>query len=252
MIQFYVYQLRLSTSALPFYVGKGCGKRMFQHLVPSSYGRPGRKNRIIEKAIRQGVEVIPEILHDNLTEDEAMELEKLYISVLGRTDIGTGILANHTDGGEGRSGYKPSPETRVKMGSANRGKKMSSEKKRKISASLKGNIIPQEARAKISIANRGKTRTPETRKRISESQKGKTRKEGVRKNSMYGQWNRNPEWLAADIIYTEWLQHGMPGLVKLRRLTGRLVPDGLVNRLKSGWNPAYDRDWVEYRDSFVH
>lgn len=225
---------------------------MFQHLVPSSYGRPGRKNRIIEKAIRQGVEVIPEILHDNLTEDEAMELEKLYISVLGRADIKTGILANHTDGGEGRSGYKPSMETRVKMGSANRGKKLPGDKKRKISESLRGNIISQETRDKISVANRGKTRTPETRKRISDAQRGKSRKEGVRKNSMYGQWNKNPEWLAADTIHSAWLQHGMPGLVKLRRLTGRRVPDGLILRLQSGWNPILDPDWVEYRNSVVN
>ena len=188
---------------------------MFQHLVPSSYARPGRKNRIIEKAIRQGVEVIPEILHDDLTEDEAMELEKLYISVLGRADIKTGILANHTDGGEGRSGYKPSTETRVKMGSA----------------------------------NRGKLRPESTKKKTSETMRGRQYSTDRKTAMMFGKWDKNPAWLIADFIRSQWLECGKPGWRKLKTLSGIDIPPGAFDKIKAEWNPAEDPAWITYRET---
>ena len=42
-------------------------------------------------------------LKKNLTEEEAFKHEKYMIAVLGRKDLGTGILRNLTDGGEGFS-----------------------------------------------------------------------------------------------------------------------------------------------------
>jgi DNA invertase Pin-like site-specific DNA recombinase len=46
------------------------------------------------------------ILKRNLTEEEAFRHEIYMIAVFGRKDIGTGILGNKSDGGEGPSGAK--------------------------------------------------------------------------------------------------------------------------------------------------
>ena len=71
----------------PYYIGKGTGNRRFKN-----HGRPTHvpkdKNRII-------------LYHDNLLEEDAFKLEKLYIKLFGKKCDGTGILHNISDGGEG-------------------------------------------------------------------------------------------------------------------------------------------------------
>ena len=82
----------------PYYVGKGHGKRAYDssHNVKV----PDDKNRII-------------FLKQNLTEEEAFNHERYMIALLGRKDLGLGILLNRSDGGEGHT--NPSPEFRKKM-----------------------------------------------------------------------------------------------------------------------------------------
>ena len=98
---FYVYlYLRSSDSAngkkgTPYYVGKGKGNRW---IIP--HGRlpvPKNKDYIIKIA-------------ENLSESDAFTLEIRMITEHGRLDLGTGILRNHTDGGDGTSGYKLTQE----------------------------------------------------------------------------------------------------------------------------------------------
>lgn len=52
---------------------------------------------------KYGYDVV--IIHDNLTYDEASELEIKYIKQIGRHDKGLGPLVNNTDGGDGIRGY---------------------------------------------------------------------------------------------------------------------------------------------------
>lgn len=104
--KFYVYRLRLETSDAPFYIGKGTGSRIRVHFYPSSLKARSHKNNIIRKALADGVKVLKEIVQGNLTEQEAFALEVELIASYGRLDRGTGILANHTDGGEGSVGVK--------------------------------------------------------------------------------------------------------------------------------------------------
>ena len=103
MNHFYTYAYLRKGARTPYYIGKGCGKRAYDssHNVKVPYD----KDRII-------------FLKQNLTEEEAFNHEKYMIAVLGRKDLGTGILRNMSDGGEGPS--NPSPEARRKNSERNR------------------------------------------------------------------------------------------------------------------------------------
>lgn len=100
LYRFYTYAY-LRKDRTPYYIGKGSGKRIY-----SKRGRPCStpkdKSRII-------------FLKQNLTEEEAFKHEKYMIAVFGRKDLGTGILHNKTNGGDGASGILVSEETRKKM-----------------------------------------------------------------------------------------------------------------------------------------
>ena len=130
----------------PYYIGKGTGRRInsTNHRVAMT----PKERRLI--------------LKDNLTEEEAFRHEKYMIGVYGRKDLGTGILINMSEGGEGDSGYKHSKERREKMSKALKGRPKSEEWKLKVSQSMKGK-------------NKGKVMSEEQKRAISETMKGRKR-----------------------------------------------------------------------------
>ena len=89
MTNYYTYAY-LREDGTPYYIGKGKNHRLYdkRHTV----GVP-KKERVL-------------ILKNNLTEEEAFRHEVYMISILGRKDLGTGILRNKTNGGEGTSGRR--------------------------------------------------------------------------------------------------------------------------------------------------
>lgn len=93
---FYVYAYIRSNSSItalagtPYYIGKGINKRPWE-----------RHNRI---PIPEDHNIV--ILEQNLTLVGALAIERRMISWYGRKDLGTGILHNKTDGGDGSSGMK--------------------------------------------------------------------------------------------------------------------------------------------------
>jgi hypothetical protein len=149
----------------PYYIGKGKGNRAYKRR-DKGINPPKDKSRIL-------------ILKKNLTEQEAFKHEIYMIAVFGRKDLGTGILHNKTDGGEGTSGFIHSEEHKRKVSEAIKGKTISKETKRKMSEVKKGKNHSEETKKKLSEANKGennpnygKSRSEETKRKISEANKG--------------------------------------------------------------------------------
>jgi hypothetical protein len=177
--RFYTYAY-LREDRTPYYIGKGENDRIYKK-KKSEIKPPKDKSKVI-------------FLKQNLTEEEAFRHEIYMIAVFGRKDLGTGILRNRTNGGEGSSGAIHTPETKAKMSVAKKGennpmynKTPSPETRAKMSDAQKGENSPnygkthsQETRVKMSAAmkgennpNYGKTHSEETRRKQSEANKGK-------------------------------------------------------------------------------
>ena len=140
MNDYYTYAY-LREDGSPYYIGKGRGRRAIIPHYGTGATRPPTKDRIL-------------YLKKNLTEEEAFRHEIYLIHVLGRKDIGTGILRNLTDGGDGSGGYKHTEEHKKYMSEKLKGRPrpvgsgkkkgtpVSSLTKKKISDTLMGRPNP--------------------------------------------------------------------------------------------------------------
>lgn len=86
---YYVYAYINSKTGVPYYIGKGKGKRAFTKRPGIS--TPKDQTKII-------------MCETGLSEIGSLALERRLIKWFGRKDNGTGVLLNRTDGGDGLSG----------------------------------------------------------------------------------------------------------------------------------------------------
>ena len=112
----YVYILIDPRNNEPFYVGKGNRRRFKAHFEPNRLLEISPKNSKIKKILSEGLNVIVKIHTNNLSNNEACELEIELIKQYGRVDIGTGILLNRSIGGDsGLLGRKVTQEVIEKI-----------------------------------------------------------------------------------------------------------------------------------------
>ena len=119
----YVYAYLRESNHTPYYIGKGTGKRAWS----KNHNVSLPKNHLIV------------IIADNLSDVWAIALERRLIRWYGRNDIGTGILYNRTDGGEGIT----------------KGTKLSEERRKQISLSMKNRKFSLKHRQRKSAAQTG-------------------------------------------------------------------------------------------------
>lgn len=105
---FYVYKLIDPVTLLPFYIGKGSGRRIFKHedqviqnIIPNNNKHLFHK---INKIIKHGQKIIYEKVIENVNEETAFKMEIEEIHRIGRHDLHKGPLCNLTNGGDGISG----------------------------------------------------------------------------------------------------------------------------------------------------
>jgi hypothetical protein len=162
---YYTYAY-LRENGTPYYIGKGKGNRINE--------KQGRKFHLPPKEKRL-------VLKWFESEYDAFKHEIYMISVFGRKDLGTGILRNFSNGGEGI--VNPSKEWRENVSKLHSGKIYDEKTRRKISKARTGTIMAEETKIKISEAlkgknnpNYGKKHSLETLNKISERTKGKNTK----------------------------------------------------------------------------
>lgn len=253
MNDYYIYQLRLGTSETPFYIGKGRGRRMWDHLKPSSRKNRSHKNSVINKAMKEGIPILAEIIHRDLLESDALRIEILEIKRYGRRCNG-GCLTNATDGGEGVSGWKHTDVSRARLSATLNsmsailserqiGRKKTAETRKKMSIAKQS--MSDETRLKIA-ASTGRKHTPEAKAAMSAKKIGRTVATSHAKELKFSRWDTNPAWMIADEIYETWVNAGMPGKTRLQKLFDPIRIASMQEKFAKGWIPRDDPDWVEY------
>ena len=188
----YVYTLTDPRNGLPFYVGKGHGKRCYAHLDEAKYylKRKSKKINKIRKLISLGMTPIIKKIEENVSDKQALEFEVFVIAEMRESGI---VLTNMTDGGDGAKGYKHTEEDKRLASERQKNRVMTEEHKQRMrkpkSEEGRKNIAlarqttlyrpSEETKHKTSLAllgrsspMKGKTQSAESRAKMSEQRKG--------------------------------------------------------------------------------
>jgi hypothetical protein len=166
---FYVYVHSRFGSGEPFYVGKGHNSRAYSH---------ASRNQHWKNIIRKDGGMYVNLIARDMDEEFALLVEVEVIDKLRRA--GTN-LANITAGGEGVSGLRHSPATRLKLSRILTGRKLSKEHIAKCAETLRGHSVSEATRAKLSAANKGMKMTDEQRLKLRISKRGSKLSESHKK-----------------------------------------------------------------------
>ena len=193
----YVYTLTDPRNGMPFYVGKGHGKRCEFHLDEAKYytKRKSKKLNKIRKLMSLGMKPIITKVEENVSDAQAIDFECLLIAEM--RDIGI-PLTNMTDGGDGAKGYKHAEENKRLASERQKNRVMTEEHKQKMRKPKS-----EEGRKNIALARQTTSYRPsdETKSKVSKAligrpspMKGRTQsKEAKAKMSAAGKGKPKPK-----------------------------------------------------------
>jgi hypothetical protein len=180
----YVYLL-FDWLGIPFYAGKGRGRRYLDHAAPAASANNPRKLAIAQETLRVLGEIPSVKIAEHLSHFEALALEEVFVTAIGRYPHGP--LTNLTDGGDGvhdatgevaakiaasLTGFKHSPAARENMRRSHMGHKVGLEQREKMRIALTGRKRPSETRQRISEATLGREISQTVRAAVSKRFKG--------------------------------------------------------------------------------
>lgn len=227
---FYIYSLMTPDRDI-FYIGKGKGRRCFEHFFSSSLKKTNRKSNKIKNILASGKKVIIDVLVKGITEEsEALSLEESIISSYGIKREG-GQLYNEVKYAQGFRDYvnsKSSWDT-----------KLAKYSREEISAWTSESITEEE-----------KERRAEACKKMWENRTEQEKEE--LKLPLY----KNPYipdytcYLLADVIYLIWkkLPEAQPRFYqKILNQDTRWSLDSILKAFKEkSWVPSEDEDYLSF------
>jgi len=142
VMDYYVYGHYIPGSEVPFYIGKGRGKRARDISNRNKWWHNIKK--------KHGYEI--KYLYESMSPELACEKEKELIKQYGRRDIGTGCLVNLTEGGDGTGGQLFTKEYRQKLSKGLKRYYESDENRKKVSELRKKTASSPEFREKCKQA----------------------------------------------------------------------------------------------------
>ena len=226
--RFYTYAY-LREDGTPYYIGKGEGNRAF-YKKKTEIKPPKDKSKII-------------FLKQKISEEEAFKHEKYMINVFGRKDLGTGILRNRTDGGDGCSGWIPSKEYRKKLSEIHKGKTLSEETKRKIKEKRKYQIITKEQSNKVREKLKGKKRPDWV---IEKIKRGITDESKNRRRLMHKGKSKPHLWKSFEIINPDGIPIKISNMSKFCK-ENYLYPASL-NKVLNG-TQSHHKGWTKIKEN---